>query len=189
MSLLASATGHAPLRGALWMIGAGACFALGNSLLRYLTGVLPSYAVAFLQYGLALLILLPWVLVRGLASVRTARPWFQALRVAAAAIGVVFITLGFQKLPVVEVVAPTPLSLVCFRARGAGLEPERQDELNQRLMDRLNESGEAFISHTRLGERLVLRLAIGNIRTQLRHVRRAYEILRDGERELRKSSD
>ncbi len=88
-----------------------------------------------------------------------------------------------------EVVAPAPLSLVCFRARGAGLEPERQDELNQRLMDRLNESGEAFISHTRLGERLVLRLAIGNIRTELRHVRRAYEILRDGERELRKSSD
>ena len=84
-----------------------------------------------------------------------------------------------------EIVAPTPLSLVCFRARGEGLEAARQDDLNQRLMESLNESGEAFISHTRLGERLVLRLAIGNIRTEERHVRRAYEILRDTERELR----
>ena len=64
------AAGHAPVRGALWMIGAGVCFAFGNSLLRYLTGVMHPYEVAFFQYGLALLILLPWVLVRGMASVR-----------------------------------------------------------------------------------------------------------------------
>ncbi len=120
MSLPTMVTGHAPLRGALWMIGAGACFAVGNSLLRYLTGVLPSYEVAFLQYGLALLILLPWALVRGLASIRTGRPWFQALRVAAAATGVVFITLGFQKLPVVEVVALTFASPL-FAVVGAAL--------------------------------------------------------------------
>ncbi len=87
--------------------------------------------------------------------------------------------------PAFEVVAPSPLSLVCFRARGVGLPPERQDELNQRLMDRLNGSGEAFISHARLHGRFVLRLAIGNVRTEERHVRRAYEILRDTERELR----
>ena len=62
--MLTSAGRHAPVRGALWMIAAGACFAIGNSLLRYLTGVMHPYEVAFFQYGLALLILMPWVLVR-----------------------------------------------------------------------------------------------------------------------------
>ena len=114
------AAGHAPVRGALWMIGAGVCFAFGNSLLRYLTGVMHPYEVAFFQYGLALLILLPWVLVRGMASVRTGRPWLQALRVAAAAVGVLFLTLGFQKLPVVEVVALT-FAAPLFAVVGAAL--------------------------------------------------------------------
>ena len=74
MTMLTSAGQHAPVRGALWMITAGACFAVGNSLLRYLTGILHPYEVAFFQYGLALVILMPWVLVRGMASVRTGRP-------------------------------------------------------------------------------------------------------------------
>ena len=120
MTLPTPAAGHAPTRGALWMIGAGVCFAFGNSLLRYLTGVMHPYEVAFFQYGLALLILLPWVLVRGMASVRTGRPWLQALRVAAAAVGVLFLTLGFQKLPVVEVVALT-FAAPLFAVVGAAL--------------------------------------------------------------------
>ncbi|NNG03910.1 MAG: DMT family transporter [Inquilinus sp.] len=99
---------HAPLRGALWMVAAGACFAIGNSLLRHLTtGSLHPYQVAFLQYGIALLLLLPWVLLRGGASYRTRRPFLQAIRVVAAAIGVLFLTLAFRELPVAEVVALT----------------------------------------------------------------------------------
>jgi aromatic-L-amino-acid decarboxylase len=57
-----------------------------------------------------------------------------------------------------EMSAPVPFSLVCFRYRGT-------DEENRELMDRVNASGEAFISHTALHGRTVLRLAIGNIRT------------------------
>ncbi len=120
MTMLTSARSHAPIRGALWMVAAGACFALGNSLLRYLTGVLHPYEVAFFQYGLALVILMPWVLVRGLASVRTGRPWLQVVRVAAAAIGVLFLTLGFQRLPVAEVVALT-FAAPLFAVVGAAL--------------------------------------------------------------------
>jgi len=44
------------------------------------------------------------------------------------------------------------------------------------LMDQVNAGGEIFISHTKVRERFTLRLAVGNIRTTERHVRRAWEI-------------
>lgn len=57
-----------------------------------------------------------------------------------------------------EISAPHPLSLVCFRLRAS-------DEENKRLMDAVNETGTAFLSHTVLNGKFVLRLAIGNIKT------------------------
>ena len=120
MTMATTGAGHAPIRGALWMVAAGGCFAIGNSLLRYLTGQIHPYEVAFFQYGIALLILMPWVVVRGLASVRTGRPVLQVLRVAAAASGVLFLTLGFQSLPVAEVVALT-FAAPLFAVVGAAL--------------------------------------------------------------------
>ena len=73
--------------------------------------------------------------------------------------------------------APVPFSVVCFRARAAGLSEQQLDELNQNLMDAVNATGEIFISHTRVREQFALRLAVGNIRTTEKHVRRAWEIL------------
>ena len=67
-----------------------------------------------------------------------------------------------------EVVAPVPLNLVCFRYRGS-------DEDNQRLMDRLNQSGDLYMTHTRLGDRFVLRFCVGQTNTQLRHVEFAWQ--------------
>jgi aromatic-L-amino-acid decarboxylase len=52
------------------------------------------------------------------------------------------------------------------------------DEDNERLLARVNESGEMFISHTRLGGRYVLRLAIGNERTTEADVQRAWAVLK-----------
>jgi aromatic-L-amino-acid decarboxylase len=82
-----------------------------------------------------------------------------------------------------ELLAPITLGLVCFRAV-PGVEGEtaeqrarRLDELNENLMHRVNASGRAFLSHTRLREKLTLRLAIGNIRTNEKHVRNVWEIL------------
>jgi len=84
--------------------------------------------------------------------------------------------------PAFEVVAPSPLSVVCFRWRGqaGGGEhgAEAADAANARILDAVNYSGEAFLSHTRLGGRTVLRLAIGNIRTEERHLARAWSVLR-----------
>ncbi len=85
-----------------------------------------------------------------------------------------------------ERLAPVPFSTVCFRWRPAELagredEPavcERLDAANQRLMDAVNRTGEVFLSHTRLRDRYTIRLSVGNLRTEARHVARAWEILR-----------
>jgi aromatic-L-amino-acid decarboxylase len=70
-----------------------------------------------------------------------------------------------------EVAAPRPFSVVCFRREGS-------DEENAALLERVNASGEAFISHTVLDGRYVLRLAIGNARTTEADVARAWEVLK-----------
>jgi aromatic-L-amino-acid/L-tryptophan decarboxylase len=61
--------------------------------------------------------------------------------------------------PDFEIAAPTPFSLVCFRYRGS-------DDDNRALLESINASGKAFLSHTVLNGRFVLRLAIGNIATR-----------------------
>jgi aromatic-L-amino-acid decarboxylase len=76
-----------------------------------------------------------------------------------------------------EVVAPVPFSLVCFRYAPSGVHEEVLNEMNARLLTSVNATGEVFLSHTKLNGRYVLRLAVGNIRTEERHVRRAWELL------------
>jgi aromatic-L-amino-acid decarboxylase len=79
-----------------------------------------------------------------------------------------------------ERLAPAPFSVVCFRARPRGMvrSPEELDGFNARLLDAVNDTGEVFLSHTRLDGVYVLRLAIGHLRTTDRHVTRAWELLR-----------
>jgi aromatic-L-amino-acid decarboxylase len=79
--------------------------------------------------------------------------------------------------PGFAVVAPVPFSVVCFRVvRGSS--GEEQDRLNERVLAEVNAAGPVFLSHTRLGGRLVLRVAIGNLRTTRRHVETAWELIR-----------
>jgi aromatic-L-amino-acid decarboxylase len=81
--------------------------------------------------------------------------------------------------PAFEVAAPSPLSVVCFRGRFRGVPDAEVDRRNLAAMEAVNRSGEAYLSHTVLGGRTILRLAIGNIHTEERHVRRAWELLRE----------
>lgn len=79
-----------------------------------------------------------------------------------------------------ERTAPTPMSLVCFRAHPKGLDDESAlESLNTQLLQKVNASGEIYLSHTRLHGRYTLRLAIGNIRTAEPHVARAWELLNE----------
>jgi aromatic-L-amino-acid decarboxylase len=76
-----------------------------------------------------------------------------------------------EETPGWELVGRHDFSVVCFRCEGS-------DEENQALLERINASGEAFLSHTRLNGRLVLRLAVGNARTTEADVARVWELLR-----------
>jgi aromatic-L-amino-acid decarboxylase len=72
-----------------------------------------------------------------------------------------------------------PLALVCFRAKPEGIEPEKLDALNEAIMHRVNASGRALLSHTRLNDKLTLRLSVGNIRTTEQHVRQVWQLLNE----------
>jgi aromatic-L-amino-acid decarboxylase len=82
--------------------------------------------------------------------------------------------------------APVPFGSVCFRYCPASLaatadRPEVRDRLdraNEALMGAVNATGEVFLSHTRLRDGSTIRLAVGNLRTEDRHVERAWELLR-----------
>ena len=80
---------------------------------------------------------------------------------------------GFERL------APVPFSTVCFRYRPDGIPEGEVDALNERLLDAVNRSGEVFLSHTRLRGAFTIRVAIGNLRTEERHVARAWSLIRE----------
>jgi len=67
-----------------------------------------------------------------------------------------------------EVAAPAPLNLVCFRHRGG-------DQRNEELMNRLNSSGDLYLTHTRLDGRFTLRFCVGQTNTTQRHVEQAWK--------------
>lgn len=74
--------------------------------------------------------------------------------------------------PRFELAAPAPLALVCFRHRGG-------EAANQQILDRLNASGRMCLSHTRLDEKLTLRLSIGQTNTERRNVEQAWQLIRE----------
>jgi len=81
--------------------------------------------------------------------------------------------------PAYELLAPVPLSVVCFRFHPAGVSDEQElERLNSRILDTVNASGKVFLSHTKLNGRYTLRVAIGNLATTEEHVRIAWEQIR-----------
>ncbi len=71
-----------------------------------------------------------------------------------------------------ELAATAPLNLVCFRHKGG-------DAANQTIMDRLNRSGDLFLTHTKLHGKLTLRLSVGQTHTQFRHVENAWRRIKE----------
>ena len=69
-----------------------------------------------------------------------------------------------------ELAAPVPLNLVCFRLRSG-------DDDNQKLMELLNQSGNLYLTHTRLDGKFTLRLCVGQTNTKSRHVERAWQLI------------
>lgn len=80
-----------------------------------------------------------------------------------------------------ELAAPAPLNLVCFRHRAG-------DAFNQAIMERVNQSGDLYLTHTRLNDRLTLRMSIGQTQTDLRHVEKAWQRIKEEAAKLTKVS-
>jgi aromatic-L-amino-acid/L-tryptophan decarboxylase len=77
-----------------------------------------------------------------------------------------------------EVLAPRNFSVVVFRFRPPHVAGVELEALNTKILDAVNASGEVFLSHTKVRGQYAIRLAIGNLRTEHRHVARAWELIR-----------
>ena len=87
-----------------------------------------------------------------------------------------------------EVMAPISLATVCFRAHPAGCDGQTElNDFNERLMNAVNHTGKAFLSHTKLHGNYVLRMAIGNIRTEPQHINAICDLLQNITQQLASS--
>jgi aromatic-L-amino-acid/L-tryptophan decarboxylase len=78
-----------------------------------------------------------------------------------------------------ERLAPVPFSVICFRYHPQGIADERTlEQFNTRIIEQVNASGEAFLSHTKLNGCYTIRMAIGNLATAEKHVARVWELVK-----------
>ncbi|HVF55342.1 MAG TPA: pyridoxal-dependent decarboxylase [Pyrinomonadaceae bacterium] len=82
-----------------------------------------------------------------------------------------------------EVLAPVVMGVVCFRVtvggQGGGVADEEElNEFNRRLVEEVNASGEAYLTHTTLRGRVAMRLAVGNVLTTERHLARVFDLVK-----------
>ncbi len=76
-----------------------------------------------------------------------------------------------------ELLAPVPFALVCFRMAPAGIAD--LNALNDKIMNDINASGDAYLSHTKLNGKYTLRLSVGSIRVEERHLTKVWDILNE----------
>lgn len=77
-----------------------------------------------------------------------------------------------------EMMAPTTMSVVCFRHSPAGMSSAEVDEHNEAIAARINAEGQLYLTHTKLRGRTALRIGLGNLLTEERHLRTAWERVR-----------
>jgi len=85
-----------------------------------------------------------------------------------------------------ELLAPVPLSTICFRYRPASVggrdddaTSQQLDTWNARILEGVNRSGKFYLSHTRLREGFTIRVALGNLRAERKHVAGCWERLKE----------
>src|SRR5207248_11669683 len=76
----------------------------------------------------------------------------------------------------VELSAPVVMGVVCFRFK-AGRDDEKSDMINSKIVERINASGVAYLTQTKLRGRTVMRIGLGNVLTTEEHVRNVWELI------------
>ncbi len=84
-----------------------------------------------------------------------------------------------------ERLAPVPFSTVCFRYNPGNRTEEELNKLNEKLLEEINASGKIFLSHTKINGKFVIRLTIGSIRHEKRHIEEAWEVIKEFIKELK----
>lgn len=69
-----------------------------------------------------------------------------------------------------EIMAPVPMAVVCFRFNPEGVDPDSCDRMNAKIVETVNASGDAYLTHTRLRGRVAMRVGIGNVLTTKQHL-------------------
>jgi aromatic-L-amino-acid decarboxylase len=89
------------------------------------------------------------------------------------------LTTAVQADPDFEVMAPVTLNLVCFRYHPSGMDDQTiLNNINELMLKSINQSGKAYLSHTRLNGNFVLRMVVAQTRVELRHVEAAWKLIR-----------
>src|SRR5579875_49282 len=78
-----------------------------------------------------------------------------------------------------RVLAPVPLQTVCIRHEPPGLEGEALDRYTQAWCDRVNKSGEAYLTPAILDGRWMVRVSIGSAATEREHVEALWRVIRN----------
>jgi aromatic-L-amino-acid decarboxylase len=78
-----------------------------------------------------------------------------------------------------QLMAPVPFSTVCFRANPGNKTEQELNEMNEKLLEKINSSGKLFLSHTKLNGKFVIRITIGSIRHESRHILQAWELIKE----------
>lgn len=144
---------------------------------EYLTSSEQSESRSLMDYGVSLgrrfRALKLWFVLRYFGREGIVRRLREHVRIAADLEGWVAKTEGWR------VVAPVHLGLVTLRYAPTGVVGPTLDAMNHKILDRVNASGEAFLTHTVLDGRTVIRVSIGNIKTTEEHVARVWALLLD----------
>jgi aromatic-L-amino-acid decarboxylase len=83
-----------------------------------------------------------------------------------------------RRAPDFEILAPVPLNVICFRYHPAGIEaPPLLNDLNARLLESVNSSGRAFLTHTKLNGAFAIRMVIGQSAVEEEHVLRTWDLI------------
>ena len=99
---------------------------------------------------------------------------------------------GVEGLEGFELAAPPEMAVVCFRAllppgSDAAETDARTDELNRALVEAVNATGRAYLTHTTLRGRVAARVAVGNVLTEERHIDGLLAMLREQAARLRRA--
>jgi aromatic-L-amino-acid decarboxylase len=81
-----------------------------------------------------------------------------------------------------ELAAPVSLGVVCFRFVSG--DENKTDQLNSEIVERINASGRAYFTQTKLNGRTVMRVGLGNVLTTEQHLRNAWELIQKTDKEL-----